>query len=500
MKSKMIFGSWLWLLLSAGSLVCSGTEHPLHSATSSSESDCKGPDGKTRSSIAVWSACSLQQRHGAGGDRRACAGFPRLAGRGRYHRPGPPSGPSQPDGSTTGWTAVTGTGGHFRIGELAPGTFTATASASAAGSLPAVQAGIELAGGIRTLAWSTEAMGLWRSRPVLDHEGSILPGARVTARATPATEPAGDGPRNVLTTASQKGSWSMTSPGWSVCAGGRVRRLRSWLPVADPGGASARGRCGTCQWHFWPRGPCADRTTRGGCARPSDTDKFARMLVASAVESDIDGRFRLQRLPLGDFLLKGPSRGGWLEGRGPWQLCPHAGLPAWRYRGRRGVCDSRPRPDRPCRPVLGVAVMSAARSDAGIAVVKQWPKGPSQSRAFPPGSHEVQVWLKDGGRARQEVTVKSADVTDVELRITPGLVARGHVDDRQGRPASAVRVIATTDAGREAERYNRITTTDARGDFNAAHPHPLGRSRCAPAARTTGWRSRVPSPRSRVPR
>ena len=48
MKSKMIFGSWLWLLLSAGSLVCSGTEHPLHSATPSSESDWKGPDGKTR--------------------------------------------------------------------------------------------------------------------------------------------------------------------------------------------------------------------------------------------------------------------------------------------------------------------------------------------------------------------------------------------------------------------------------------------------------------------
>ena len=100
-------------------------------------------------------------------------------------------------------------------------------------------------------------------------------------------------------------------------------------------------------------------------------------------------------------------------------------------------------------PGVAVNVCGAQRSQfcGGETVARR----PSQSRAFPPGSHEVQVWLKDGGRARQEVTVKSADVTDVELRITPGLVARGHVDDRQGRPASAVRVIATTDVGREAE-------------------------------------------------
>jgi RNA polymerase sigma factor (sigma-70 family) len=371
-------------------------------------------------------------------------------------------------------TSVTGADGRFRIADVAPGTFTATATASPPGLHPAVQTGIQVTGGTRSLRLVMTSGGVLVEGRVLDHEGGILPGARVTARATPSAGQApGDGPLMFLTATDRQGAWSMTLPSGQYA-------LKGELDGYAPGTLSltlvARARADLV---LEPASGIFGRVVHASTGAPVPGARvqviptYRRGTWAPAVESDADGRFRLQRLPLGEFLIQ--ARLGRLIGKsGPVAVVPARAImdvevlvsEAFVIAGRVVTADA--------RPAGGVAVMSESVTDGGVSWGEAGPTGEFEIAGVLPGKHQIQVWLKDGGRARREVTVENDDVTGVELRITPGLVVRGHVDDRHGRPAPGVRVVATTDAGGGAERYNRIATTDASGDFQLPPDIPWG--------------------------
>jgi hypothetical protein len=199
---------------------------------------------------------------------------------------------------------------------------------------------------------------------------------------------------------------------------------------------------------------------------------FRRGTRAPAVESDFEGKFRLQRLGLGDMVVQ--ARRGRLVGQvGPVAVVPAKPTTDLEVRVQEAFAIAGRVLGGDGRPAAGVAVMAQSSSGNAEASGETSVAGDFIIEGVLPGEYQLQVWLRDGGRARLDVKVVDQDLTGADLKVTPGLVVRGRVH-RRGQPVAGARVMVTTESSVDGGRYNRIATSDASGNFQLPPDIPWG--------------------------
>jgi RNA polymerase sigma factor (sigma-70 family) len=363
---------------------------------------------------------------------------------------------------------TTDEGGRFRVDRLAPGTLTATATAG--GFTPAVERDLELSNGsTRSVRLVLGRGGFTLQGLVRETGGGTLPGARVTVRATPtAADSLG---LLFVTAADTAGRWSVPLPGgqYAVSAefDGYAAQSTS-VTLTSPQRADLT---------LEPAGGFFGRVVHALTGEPIPGARvqaiptFRRGTRAPAVETDFEGKFRLQRLGLGDLVVQ--ARLGRLVGQvGPVAVVPALATMDLEIRVHEAFAITG-RVSKGDDPAAGVAVMAESKAGTAVAWGETSAAGAFVIEGLLPDDYQLQVWLKDGGRARLDVTVVDRDVTGLELKLTPGLAVRGRVH-RRGQPMAGARVIVTTEAGADGGRYNRIATSDVRGEFQLPPDIPWG--------------------------
>jgi RNA polymerase sigma-70 factor (ECF subfamily) len=364
--------------------------------------------------------------------------------------------------------------GRFRFSTLPPGRYTVTATARGPGLAPAV-ADVELAdGATRTLRLVLGRGGVVVEGRLLDSGAGPVPGARVTARAA---APGGGGEplRFFATAADERGAYALTlAPG-------------QYALVGEADGYAAASRylsleaSAHADLHLEPAGGIFGRVIRETTREPVAGALVQAVPTARggrwnpAVESDADGRFRLESFGLGEFVVQ--ARRGRLVGRaGPVAIVPAKAVTGLEVEVRAALVIAGRVLDRDGRPAAGVWVLAESHGTPGAGKAQSAPDGSYRVEGVLPGDYAVDVWTRDGGRAHGAVTVVDRDVSGVDLRITPGVVVEGQVLDGTGRPAPRVRVVAMTERGVEGEdaHYTRIATADDGGNFRMPPDVPWG--------------------------
>ena len=362
--------------------------------------------------------------------------------------------------------------GRFRFGGLGAGAYAVTATATAGGrGLAPVRAEVTplAAGETRWVRLALGRGGLVLSGRVREAGGGPVVGARVTAALT-----------------ERDGDLAVPAPAFGTSSGADGLFSLALLPGRYVLRAEAGGYATTSELaivganiqrdlQLEPAGSLAGRVVGrpGGEPVPAASVQ-ARSIEgwslgrSRAVESDGEGRFRLDGLTPGDFVVEARAAGR--AGRSaPVRVTPGPSAPELVVELADGLALDGRVVDAAGRPVAGAQLTAWSRDGGPPAEATSAAGGRFRIEGLLPGRYELRAMGPQATRTRAAMKLVNRDLTGLELRLEGQVIVMGQVIDPSGGTVAGARVMAGTEpatlgwAGRSAPAT--ITAADGRFRF-----------------------------------